>query len=162
MIASPSAFHTRSLTCWSVVSLYTILSKFSLDNSSSSSSGSKVSKTKSAALACNTVQSTERSAEALVRPRVLTAHTVGACGEMRRPSRGVPILLNAPCSWNESVLGTRTRPSNSRRPDINQHTHAQSPSCCRRRMGTRSQALSACQLSTRKVRPSSIFASPSV
>ena len=62
-VLSPRARQTTSFTCWSVVSLYRILSRFSFDSSSSSSSGSNVSSTKSAAPACTAVAApAERSA----------------------------------------------------------------------------------------------------
>jgi hypothetical protein len=69
-VLSPRARRTTSFTCWSVVSLYRILSRFSFDSSSSSSSGSNVSSTKSAAPACPAVAApAERSAADRTPPR---------------------------------------------------------------------------------------------
>ena len=101
-IKIPSAAQTTSFTYWSVVSLYKILSKFSLDNSSSSSSGSKVSSTKSAA-ARSPVVSAERNDAVTPRrtsalpPRVGEKAEDDCCGHRAR-RRPVAPLTVAPCS----------------------------------------------------------------
>ena len=116
-VLSPRARQTTSFTCWSVVSLYRILSRFSFDSSSSSSSGSNVSSTKSAAPACPAVAApAERSAAdrtpaaPTAKPAAWRTHAAPARGAAPRPLRA------APWSWKESVLGASDRARSSRRP----------------------------------------------